>query len=128
MKDEHIFAGRRIVIAEDEVLIVMLLEQILLDAGGDNPVIAKTVPAALAALEAAPCDLLILDLSLCGMISTEVAIQALAADVPVLLSSGRLPDDLPPVVARLAFLRKPYQVAEVIDAVTKVLTGAQTSV
>ncbi len=80
-------AGRRVLIVEDEVLICMLIETILDDAGY-RVALAHSVPEALEAVEQGPVDLAILDLNLRGKKVYPVAEQLAARGIPFIFATG----------------------------------------
>jgi DNA-binding response OmpR family regulator len=82
----------RILVVEDEPQLRNLL-RLYLERDGHRVTEAGDGPAALAAFDAEPCDLVVLDLMLPGM-QGETVLEALrdAGDVPVLITSARRSD------------------------------------
>jgi CheY-like chemotaxis protein len=80
-------AGRRVLIVEDEVLICMLIETILDDAGY-QVALAHSVPEALEAIEQGQVDLAILDLNLRGKKVYPVAERLAARGTPFIFATG----------------------------------------
>lgn len=114
----------RILVVEDEPQLRALL-RLYLEREGHVVTDAGDGPAALAAFDAAPCDLVILDLMLPGM-SGETVLETLRAngDVPVLITSAKRTD-----AERIAGLRagaddylpKPFNPHELTARVAAIL-------
>ena len=73
-----LLAGQRVLVVEDELLVLMMIEDILADLGCEAVVAAGTVEKALAAIDAQVIDLAMLDMNLNGDTNPAVA-EALAA-------------------------------------------------
>lgn len=101
--------GRRILVAEDEVLVALEVEQALRDAGAEPLGPYATVAAALAAAEGS-LDAAVLDVNLQGEIAAPVAARLRARGLPFLFMTGYGRLDLLPAELRGApTLRKPVQ-------------------
>lgn len=80
--------GRRILLVEDELLVAMLSEQVLADAGCIVLGPAATVGEAIRLLEREPCDGAILDMNLRGEMSTPVAQALRDRAIPFVVVTG----------------------------------------
>lgn len=110
-------AGRRILVVEDEVLICMLIETILQDAGY-GVVLTHSVPEALEAIEQGPVDLAILDLNLRGQKVYPVAEKLAAAGTPFIFATGGGGHDIEGFPGR-PWVAKPFDERELITVVAK---------
>jgi CheY-like chemotaxis protein len=119
---DTILAGRRILLAEDEILVSMMLEDMLADLGCEIVGPAATFSRALALAESAPCDAAILDLNLEGRESYPVADVLRQRGIPVIFSTGY--DAVRSEYGGCPCLRKPFQQPQLI-AVLAGLLGQQ---
>ncbi|MFG1423985.1 response regulator [Roseixanthobacter liquoris] len=120
-------SGKRILVAEDEVLVGLLLEDALLQH--DCTVIGPmaTLDQTLEAARALPLDAAILDRNLYGVDVLPAAEILFARGIPLLFCSGYGEDSrLPPHLRAVPVLHKPYLEAGVIAAVSGLLLGART--
>lgn len=78
----RLLSGRRILVVEDEMLILMETENMLADLGCDDVVAAATNEQAIALIEAQDFDAALLDLNLNGVRSYPVADLLSAHGVP----------------------------------------------
>jgi DNA-binding response OmpR family regulator len=108
-------AGRKILLVEDEVLICLLIETILFDAGYDV-VVANTVDEALTAIDAGAPAAAILDLNLKGKKVYPVAEKLAAAGIPFIFATGGGGKDIEHFAGR-PWVGKPFQEAELLAAV-----------
>jgi CheY-like chemotaxis protein len=105
---DALLAGRRVLVVEDEMLILMMTEDLLADLGCTSVVAAATVDRALALIGANDFDLAVLDMNLSGDRTDAVADAFAAKGVPFVFATGYAGhmwegyDDRP-------VLTKPYQ-------------------
>ena len=120
MEHELPLRGMRILVAEDEFLISVVLEDTLSEAGADT-VCAATVRAALRDAADEPLTAALLDVRL-GRQTTEMVADALAArEIPFLFYSGQeLPDKMRDKHPNAQLLLKPVTPCAVIDALRKI--------
>ena len=112
-------ADPAILIVEDQILIALDLEAMLADEGLTRIATTSSVPQALAAIEASPPDLAILDINLGQTTSFAVAEDLLRRGTPFAFATGygegaELPDSLKGV----PIVRKPYSRAMIVAALT----------
>jgi CheY-like chemotaxis protein len=124
MTDPTEFAGRRVLLVEDEAMIAMLLEDMLSDLGCQVIGPAYAIEAALElAREHDRIDAAILDVNLAGQPVYDVADALRARNVPVVYSTGygaggiRASDHDAPV------LGKPFRVEDLATVLRQVLTN-----
>lgn len=104
--------GCHVLIAEDEPVIAMMLEDVVEHLGG---VVAGTVSscsAALSAIAKQSVQLVVLDVYLNGSTSDMVLIAADAKRIPVLVSSGSNAHALPESFKGRPMLSKPWTMEE----------------
>jgi len=75
-------SGRRILVVEDEMLIVMMIESMLSDLGCESVAAAATVTQAIALIDGQTFDAAMLDVNLNGTNSRPVADALAARGVP----------------------------------------------
>lgn len=85
---DKLLSGRRVLVVEDEMLILIMIEDMLADLGCESVTAAATVSQALAAIEAQNFDVAMLDMNLNGNNSHSVAEALAARDVPFVFSTG----------------------------------------
>jgi CheY-like chemotaxis protein len=84
----------RILVVEDEMMLMMLIEDALADAGC-RPLIASRIPKAVALSETEAIDCAILDVNLAGEDVYPVADVLSRRDIPFIFSTGYGTDSLP---------------------------------
>lgn len=116
------FAGRRVLVVEDESLVAMLLETILEDMGCTPVGPASTVEEGLQLIEdGEPIDAALLDVNVAGRQIFPVAEALKARDVPFVFSTGYGEGGLPDEWRGLPTLQKPFTEAAVRDALMKAM-------
>lgn len=117
--------GRRILIVEDEALIAFMIEDMLRDLGCQVAGVTPSAKEALAAAKLCPSpDAVLLDLSLGGRHSYEVADALAARGIPFLFVTGYSGDTVAAPHARRPILRKPFLDVELATALASVLGAA----
>jgi len=117
--EENNIAGRRVLLVEDEILICLLIETILSDAGYEVAV-ANSVEEALDAVEAGQLAAAILDLNLKGKKVYPVAEKLAALNIPFIFATGGGGKDIEGFEGR-PWVGKPFQEAELLVVVEKLL-------
>jgi DNA-binding response OmpR family regulator len=112
-------AGRRILLVEDEILICLLIEAILTEAGY-QVIVANSVSEALNAIEQGPVAAAILDLNLKGKKVYPVAERLSALGTPFVFATGGGGRDIEGFPGR-PWVGKPFQESELLVAVEKLL-------
>lgn len=80
--------GKRVLVVEDEMFVLMMMEGMLADLGCESIVSAATVDQALALIDGQALDAALLDLNLDGNISHPVADALAACGVPFAFVTG----------------------------------------
>jgi CheY-like chemotaxis protein len=114
------FSGSRILIVEDEMMILLMMEEMLPDIGAAVTV-AATVKQALASIDAKVFDAATLDLNLNGNESYPVADTLAARGVPFLFSTGYSQQNLKHGYRDRPVLRKPFKPRDLVDSLTRLL-------
>jgi CheY-like chemotaxis protein len=122
------FSGRRVLLVEDEMLVVWLLEDMLADLCCTIVGPASDVNQALAMIDAEAIDVAVLDVNLNGQMSYPVADALAARGVPFVFSTGYDKDTLLDGYRTFPVLQKPFGRSELRDAFSKLLTSKDTSI
>ena len=116
------FAGRRVLIVEDESLVAMLLETILEDMGCVPVGPAATVEEGLQVAGGdEPLDAALLDVNVAGKQVFPIAEALKARGVPFVFSTGYGEGGLPDEWRGQATLQKPFTEAAVREALMQVM-------
>lgn len=110
MKD--ILRGRRVLVLEDEPIIAILLQE-LIEAAGGVADCALNLEAAAAALAQTRPDLALLDINVHDRTSFELARRLSVMQVPVVFASGYGRNMIPPDMAQVPTVTKPYGLEEI---------------
>ena len=86
--NNRLLSGRRVLVVEDEVMILMMIEDMLLDLGCAAVVAAATVSKAVALVAEQEFDAAMPDLNLNGHSTYEVADALNARGIPYFFSTG----------------------------------------
>ena len=85
---EQMLIGKRVLVVEDEMLILMAIEDMLADLGCTSVTAAATIEKALALIDAEPFDFATLDINLDGQRSLFIARVLDARGIPFAFSTG----------------------------------------
>lgn len=117
------FAGKRILVVEDEMIVAMLIEDILTDAGATVVGPAARVSRALDLLQTEPVDAALLDVNLAGEMTTPVAEELRRRGIPFAFATGYGVAGVPEGFAGQPLLQKPFQEHDLNQVMAQVLTG-----
>lgn len=113
--------GLRILVAEDESLISLLAEDMLVDAGVLEVVVAATLAEARTILaEPDPIDAAVLDVKL--GVDSGIELGAVLAEraIPFVFATGLGPDgEIPKTFGDIPILQKPYTGDDLVDAICR---------
>ena len=116
-----VLTGQRILVVEDEMLVLMETEDMLADLGCDFVIAAATNEQALALIEAQHFDAALLDLNLNGVRSYPVADALAASGVPFAFATGYGRHGLRDGDRERPLLVKPYECAALGKLLTSLL-------
>jgi CheY-like chemotaxis protein len=120
-------AGARVLVVEDEVIVSMLIEDILLDAGATVVGPAARVAQALALVDGTddgPLDAALLDVNLLNETTAPVAAALRERGVPFVFATGYGASGLPPGFEGAPVLQKPFQEHDLRAALAALLSPA----
>jgi CheY-like chemotaxis protein len=105
---DKLLSGRRILVVEDEMLILMMIEAMLADLGCESATAAATIHHAIALIDEEIFDAAMLDVNLKGSNSYPVADALVARGVPFFFSTGNNGLHIMDRYSGTAVLRKPF--------------------
>jgi CheY-like chemotaxis protein len=117
--------GLRVLIAEDNVLAALELEQILIECGCQPIGPAATLEQALRLARETPLDGAVLDINLRDQMVFPVAEELVRRGIPLIFATGY--EDsyaFPPQLADRPRLRKPYAASELVRLLTATFGAA----
>lgn len=114
-------SGRRVLVVENEMLVLMNTEDMLADFGCESVIAAATVDQALALVEAQSFDVAMLDMNLNGDKTHAIANALAARGVPFLFATGYDAHDMRDGYRDQPVLRKPFQDQELLSILTDLL-------
>lgn len=119
-----VLAARQILLVEDDDDVIELVETALMAKGAEISVARKTadVETAISALATAPTayDCAVVDLSPLGADPTSLLFKLVAAGLPLVLITGNV-DGVPELRGDVRVVRKPFEVKELVEALTILL-------
>jgi CheY-like chemotaxis protein len=116
---DKLLSGRRVLIVEDEMLVLIMIEDMLADLGCQSVTSAATVDKALALIDAQVFDAALLDVNLNGNDSLPVAEALSARGVPFVYSTGNTGHSLREDYSDRPVLKKPFQYEELVAILTR---------
>jgi CheY-like chemotaxis protein len=117
-----LLTGRRVLVVEDELLVLMMIEDMLADLGCESVVAASTVEKALAAIDAQVIDVAMLDMNLNGDKSPAVAEALVARGIPFTYSTGNGGSKTRDGYRDRPVLKKPFRNEELVEILTRLLS------
>jgi len=120
MTDKSSLEGLNILAVEDEMLVAMMLEDILEDAGC-NVIVAGHLDQALILAQERDLDAAILDENLHGTRSYPVADALIARAIPFIFATGYGETNLRELYPGRTVIAKPYRDHDVIAALTALI-------
>ncbi|MXO74032.1 response regulator [Altererythrobacter aerius] len=105
-----------ILVLEDEAIIAMVLEDALLDSGANAIMVDSLEKAEALILSGRALDAAVLDVNVHGGQSYDVARLLLARGVPFIFASGYGNAIVPPDLAHIRSITKPYVLEDIADA------------
>lgn len=114
MQDANALSGRRILIAEDAFPLATVLETVLSTLGCRVVGPVGRLQDGLQLARRGALDGALLDVTLGGEDSYELADALLGRDVPIILVTGRAPEELPPRYKALPIMAKPFDMPSLV--------------
>jgi len=125
---DKLLSGRRILVVEDEMMVLMVTEDMLGDLGCESVAAAATVDQALALIEARGFDAAMLDVNLNGSKSYPVADALAARGVPFAFSTGYSDHGKDGHYSDRPVLKKPFTDGELAATLTALLTPKEPGI
>ena len=117
---DKLLSGRRILVVEDEMLVLIMIEDMLADLGCQSVTSAATVDKALTLIHAQAFDIALLDMNLNGNDSHPVAEALAARGVPFVYSTGNTGQSLRDGYSDRPVLKKPFKYEELAAILTRI--------
>jgi CheY-like chemotaxis protein len=117
----RLLSGRRILVVEDEILILMMIEDMLADLGCKSISAATKNEQAIALVEGQVFDVALLDMNLNGKISLDVADALAARGVPFVYCTGNSVHDTRDGFRDRPVLKKPFSHEQLTKAISGLL-------
>ena len=118
-----LLSGRRMLVVEDEMMVLMNIEAVLADLGCAAISAAAKVDSALALLEAERFDVAILDVNLGDQASFRVAEALALRSIPFVFSTGYGEHGIDVRFGDRPVLRKPYSDEQLGAAIARLLSA-----
>lgn len=106
---DELLSGRRFLVVEDEMMVLMMIETMLTDLGCSAIAVAASVDQALALIDAQAFDAAMLDVNLNGQRSYAVADALAERSVPFFFSTGYGARGVVEPYTHHPLLKKPFQ-------------------
>ena len=116
---DKLLSGRRVLVVEDEMLVLMMIEDMLADLGCKSVTSAATVDRALALIHEEVFDVVMLDRNLNGNDSHVVAESLAALGVPFFYVTGNTSRSLRDGYSDRPVLKKPFKYEELAAILTR---------
>jgi CheY-like chemotaxis protein len=118
---DKLLSGCRVLVVEDEMMILMMIEGMLDDLGCESVTAAATIDQAIGLIDAQSFDVAMLDLNLNGDKTYPVADALAAHNVPFLFSTGYSDHGLKEGYDSRPVLKKPFQHQELAEMLSCLL-------
>jgi CheY-like chemotaxis protein len=119
---DKLLSGRRVLVVEDEMLILLMTEDMLADLGCDSVTAAATVDQALALIDAQVFDAAMLDMNLNGDKTDTVADALATRGVPFVFATGYSGRDVKDGHRDRPVLKKPFKYEELVEIFIRLLS------
>jgi CheY-like chemotaxis protein len=116
-------SGSRVLVVEDEMMVLMLIEGLLADFGCESVTTAATVDQALALIAVQTFDVAMLDVTLNGHESYRIADALVARGVPFFFATGYSRRSMNAAYCDRPVLHKPFQREKLVDMLTRLLSA-----
>ena len=116
----------RVLIVEDEPMILFMLEDLLTEAGFEVAGVATALEPALSLIETCGLDAVLLDANLAGVSSAPAALALTARCIPFLVISGYSEAQQHGAYAGGLYVSKPFKPETLIAALRSILPASTT--
>ena len=117
-----LLSGRRVLVVEDEMLILLMIEDMLAELGCESVTAAATIDKAITSIESHVFDAAMLDMNLNGDDSLKVADALTARSVPFVYCTGNNGHGMRVDPVNTPVLRKPFSFEELTAILTRLLS------
>jgi CheY-like chemotaxis protein len=117
----RLLSGLRVLVVEDEMMLLLMIEGMLGDMGCESLSAAATVKQALALVEAQTFDVAMLDLNLNGDRAYPIADALAARRVPFLFATGYGTEGVIEGYRDHPVLRKPYRFHDLVSTLERLI-------
>jgi CheY-like chemotaxis protein len=115
-------SGRRVLVVEDEMLILMFIEDVLADLGCESVTTADTIDQALALMDGRVFDAAMLDVNLNGHKSFPVANALAVRGILFVFSTGYSDHLLSEDYPERPVLKRPFKQEELAEILTRLVS------
>jgi CheY-like chemotaxis protein len=119
---DKLLSGRRVLVVEDEMLVLLMIEDMLADLGCESVIAAASIKQALASIDAQTFDVAMLDMNLNGDKTYSVADALAARGVPFVFSTGYSAHSMRSGYGDQLVLKKPFRHRELGEILTRLLS------
>jgi CheY-like chemotaxis protein len=116
-----LLSGRRLLVVEDEMMLLMIIQDMLADLGCESVAAAPTVAKAIALIETQVFDAAMVDINLNGEKSYPVADALALRGVPFIFSTGYSERAIQEGYRHRPLLKKPFPPAALADMLECIL-------
>jgi len=117
----ELLAGRRVLVVEDEMMVLINIEDALADFGCTLVAVAATVDQALALIDTQNFDVAVIDVNLDGQTSYPIADALAKRGVPFVFSTGYSDPGLGGDHSDRPVLQKPYRDSQLAEILIRLL-------
>ena len=118
---DKFLSGRRVLVVEDELLVLMMIEDMLADLGCESVTVAATIEQAIALIYAQVFDVAMLDMNLNGNSSHSVAEALVARGVPFAYCTGNQGPGMNHGYQDRPALKKPFKFEQLVEILRPLL-------
>jgi CheY-like chemotaxis protein len=120
---DKLLSGRRVLVVEDEMLVLLMIEDMLADLGCESVTAAASVNRALASIDAQFFDLAMLDMNLNGDKTYSVADALAARGIPFVFSTGYGGHHMRDGYSDRPVLKKPFMYKDLDEMLARLLSS-----
>ena len=121
---DKLLSGRRVLVIEDEMLILMMIEDMLADLGCDSVAVASKIGPAISLIQGQDFDTAMLDMNLDGIESYPIADALKAREVPFFFSTGNSLTNMKDGYRDQDVLKKPFTFEQLSNMLSRSLRAS----